>query len=246
MNTISGVLQTPEMIDKQDRERKKRETEFEAKCEQLGYNPNTKFIGFFMFGKLTEIEYTDEVTRRFNNWLLNLQKMPIEVKKEKINTAQKEIECHYNEIKKNKESFYRDEKMKFLLSFKDKIKDAIHIGEVEVFDTWANEKQLEKVYGVLINGDIIKSIDKNNFFSAFGYNKEQKTFKKIGWHFKGAERVSLTALLMFLRADTSRIYLQKKDARIANKLFNVKLNEAAKLTKNEMEKYTKMFNVIKK
>jgi hypothetical protein len=168
MEQLTGRLITDEEQAQRAADSKKRELEFNAECRKLGYNPNTKIFGIMYNKELSEMEYREKLTARFNTWLNNLRNMPIEIKKQKINEAQHELESNYNDMVAKSNYLYKQEKLDFLATFKDKIRDAIHIGKLETFPTWAQKTIVESIFDkVLVELNLIDKKDRSNFLRLF-------------------------------------------------------------------------------
>ena len=223
--------------------------EFNLECKKLGFNPNTKLFGFMLLKNLTDDDFEAKLMERYNLWENNLRGMPLAIKQEAIKKAKHELQYVIDTVEKSTNySAYKQEKLDFLLTFKDKIKDAIHIGKVEPFATWATIEAVGSIFDkVLLKEKIVDPKDRANFMTAFGHGKNSVPFTKI--EFNGNE-VLLTALLMLMRPkeDVSK-YLSAPQKRISNNLFSVELNnkldeKALKPSYLRLEKIKNMRNFV--
>jgi|GEM_PF-3871992 len=212
---------------------KKADLEFDAERRALGYNPRTKIFGFMYNKGLSEIEYREKLTSRYEKWANNLRNMPIDIKQQKINEAQKELISEYNRIDKRKNDLYRQEKLTFLDTFKDKIRDAIHIGKLETMPTWAKETELQLIWNELLLLKWVDAKDKSNFFKAFGISKDSEPFAKI----RLCDSATKLMVLLAMMVDRKKKIISKKEKRIANNLFSIELT-GSKLSNKEFERWS--------
>lgn len=214
--------------------------EFDAECRKLGYNPNTKIFGFMYNNNLTEIEYKEKLTSRYNKWVHNLRNMPADVKMQKINEAQRELEQIYNSMAAKVNYLYKQEKLDFLTTFKDKIKDAIHIGKLETFATWANIKALQAIFGEMVSLKLVAAKDENNFYKVFGVWNNSAPFAKVEWL---GNATNLTAFLLLMRKEKSEKFLTDKQKAIANNLFSVDLKIGTNIKRDDSQKWSEKMKI---